>query len=175
MHKTLVRHIMIPLEQYPHVPASATLREAVVELQKCQITVKDRLSLPRTVLVLCHDNRELCGYIRRRDILRGLEPGFLCVQPLDYRRKLFDVQVDPNLAEITFERTARAFREQANRPVRDVMLPIKATIDYDDHVMKAVYEMVDLNVSFLPVLRSGDVVGVVRSVDVLNVIAQIIL
>ena len=47
-------------------------------------------------------------------------------------------------------------RERADRPVRDFMIPIKATIDYDDHIMKAIYEMVDQNTSLLPVLKDGE-------------------
>jgi predicted transcriptional regulator len=54
------------------------------------------------------------------------------------------------------------------------MIPMKATIDHDDHLMKAIYEMVDQNTSLLPVLKDESVVGVVRSVDVLNEIALII-
>jgi predicted transcriptional regulator len=54
------------------------------------------------------------------------------------------------------------------------MIPIKVTIDHDDHIMKAIYELVDQNISLLPVLKDDNVVGVVRSVDVLNEIALII-
>jgi predicted transcriptional regulator len=40
--------------------------------------------------------------------------------------------------------------------------------------MKAIYEMVDRNTSLLPVLESGNVIGVIRSVDVLNEVARIL-
>jgi len=56
----------------------------------------------------------------------------------------------------------------------DFMSPIEATIHHDDHMMKAVYEMVHVNTSLLPVLRDGNVVGVVRAVDVLSEIARIL-
>jgi hypothetical protein len=42
------------------------------------------------------------------------------------------------------------------------VIPIPATIDYD-HIANEMYEMVDL----LPVLKDNDVVGVVRSGDLL--------
>ena len=58
--------------------------------------------------------------------------------------------------------------------VKDFMIPIKATVEYGDHIMKAISEMVDQNVSLLPVLDDDNVVGVVRSVDVLNEIALIV-
>ncbi len=62
-------------------------------------------------------------------------------------------------------------RTRAGRLVKEFMIPIKATIDHDDHLMKAMCEMVDQNTSLLPVLRDDTVVGVVRSVDVLSEIA----
>jgi hypothetical protein len=40
--------------------------------------------------------------------------------------------------------------------------------------MKAIYEMVTMNTSLLPVLKDDNVVGVLRSVEVLNAIAAII-
>jgi predicted transcriptional regulator len=40
--------------------------------------------------------------------------------------------------------------------------------------MKAVYEMVSLNVSLIPVLHGGNLVGVVRSVDVFRELADLL-
>ena len=53
------------------------------------------------------------------------------------------------------------------------MRPIEAILDADDHVMKAVYEMVSLNVSLIPVLHEGQLVGVVRSADVFRELAEL--
>ena len=51
-------------------------------------------------------------------------------------------------------------RRRGDHLVKDYMTPIQATIDDDDHLMKAIYEMVDQNTSLLPVLNGGNVVGV---------------
>jgi signal-transduction protein with cAMP-binding, CBS, and nucleotidyltransferase domain len=69
----------------------------------------------------------------------------------------------------------KGMREQAERPVSDVMMPIQATVDVEDHVMKAIYEMVENNLSLLPVLRDNKVVGVIRSVEVFHEISKLIL
>ena len=106
--------------------------------------------------------------------MRGLEPSFLVSQPLEYRKKLFDVALDPNLSELSYDRSVKGIRAQANRPVTDVMRPIEATIDAEDHVGKAVYEMVSLNVSLIPVLHEGNLVGVIRSVDVFRELADLL-
>lgn len=132
------------------------------------------MSLPRVSLVFDDDFSDLLGLLRRRDIMRGLEPSFLVGGSLDYRRKLFDVKIDPNLSELSHDKIIARIRKRADRLVGEFMLPIKATIDCDDHIMKAMNEMVDQNTSLLPVLEDDRVVGVVRSVDVLSEIALIV-
>jgi CBS-domain-containing membrane protein len=166
--------IMIPLDRYPHIPHWYTLRQAIAELRASQIEVQGRLSLPRAVLVF-NKTYELLGIVRRRDILRGLAPSFLVAGPQDYERRLFDVHVDPNLSDFSSDKMTRAIRAQAERPVSEVMVPIIATVRSDDHLMKIVHEMVKHDLSLIPVLRDGRVVGVVRSVDLLNEISDIVL
>jgi predicted transcriptional regulator len=112
--------------------------------------------------------------LRRRDVMRGLEPRFLVGGSLEYRRKLFDVGIDPNLSELSYDTVIARIRTRANRLVKEFMVPIRATIDCGDHIMKAMNEMVEQNISLLPVLKKGNIVGVVRSVDVLNEIAVIL-
>jgi predicted transcriptional regulator len=166
--------IMIPLDRYPHIPHWYTLRQAIAELRASQIEVQGRLSLPRAVLVF-NKTYELLGIVRRRDILRGLAPGFLVRGSQDYERRLFDVQVDPNLSDFSSDKMMRAIRAQAERPVSEVMVPIIATVRSDDHLMKIVHEMVKHDLSLIPVLKDGRVVGVVRSVDLLNEVSDIVL
>jgi CBS domain-containing protein len=169
----LVKEIMIPLGHYPSVHADDTLKRAVSTMEAAHIEVGHRRSLPRVLLVL-GSRDELVGILRRRDILRGLEPKFLVSQRMEYQKKLFDVAVDPNLSELAFDRMVKGVRGQAERSVREVMLPVAATVDPDDHIMKAVYEMVSLNQSLLPVVRDGRVLGVIRSVDVFHELAQLL-
>jgi len=173
MNEKLVQDLMVPLEEYPCIPDSLTLRDAIMEMS-VQILRKKQLTLPRVALVFDESLSDLLGMLRRRDIMRGLEPRFLASGSLDYRRKLFDVEIDPNLSELSYDKMIAGIRKRADRLVRDFMVPIKATIDCGDHMMKAMYEMVDQNTSLLPVLKEGKVVGVVRSVDVLAELALIV-
>jgi CBS-domain-containing membrane protein len=168
-----VREIMIPVDQYPSVRDRATLREAITVIESAQLEVDDRMSLPRVLLVF-DEIRVLVGYLRRRDIMRGLEPKFLVSQPLEYRKKLFDIAVDPNLSELPYDRVVKGLREQANRPVSDVMCPIETIIDADDHIMKAVYEMVSLDLALIPVVEQQRLVGVIRSVDVFHELIKLL-
>ncbi len=168
-----IRDFMIPVADYPSVRDTATLREVIDVILNAELHVGDKRSLPRVVLVF--DGIDvLVGYVRRRDIMRGLEPSFLVSQPLEYRRKLFDVSVDPNLSEVMYDRVVQGIQSQADRLVSEVMCPLEATIEADDHLMKAVYEMVSLNVSLIPVLDGGQLVGVVRSADVFRELAELL-
>jgi predicted transcriptional regulator len=106
--------------------------------------------------------------------MRGLEPEFLIGQPIESRKSLFDVKVDPNLSELPYDKLLKGIRRQAERPISDVMRPIVATVDFEDHLIKIIYEMVDRGLSTLPVLKGGRVVGVVRSVDAFREIAELL-
>jgi CBS domain-containing protein len=168
-----IRDFMIPLAEYPSVRDSATLREVIDVTLHAELEVGRKRSLPRVILVF--DGIDvLVGYVRRRDIMRGLEPSFLVSQPLEYRQKLFDVSVDPNLSEVMYDRVVQGIQSQAGRLVSEVMRPFEATIEADDHLMKAIYEMVSLNVSLIPVLHEGQLVGVVRSADVFRELAELL-
>jgi CBS-domain-containing membrane protein len=166
--------IMIPLDEYPHIPHWFTLRQAVMELEKAEIIDKTgRRSLPRALLVF-HEGYQLLGIVRRRDILRGLEPKFLRMMPLPERRKLFDIDVDINLIDLSSGKVANAMREQAEQKVSEVMQTITTTVQFDDHLAKIIYKMITQDLNLIPVLKDGKIIGVVRSVDVFHEIAGLL-
>ncbi len=173
MGATRVCDVMIPLEEYPHVPDGCTLREAMATLENSGLSRDGRRSLPRGVLVF-DERSQLLGFVRRRDMLRGLEPEFMA-QTFHHPKQPYDLAVDPNLTELSFDRIASAMRERAERPVREVMQPILATVEADDLIIKAVHEMTLKDLSFIPVLRAGKVIGVVRSVELFGEIARLVL
>ena len=165
---------MIPLDEYPHIPYWFSLRQTIAELESAELEIEGKKSLPRWVLVF-DEKYQLMGTVRRRDILRGLEPEFLQKKPLEVRRNLFNVKIDANLSELSYDKMLEGMKKQSERPVSDVMLPIKTTVDYKDHMIKVIYEMVDNNISMIPVLKDDKVVGVVRSVDLLQEIVTMVL
>ena len=165
---------MIPIGDYPSVIPENTLREAIIKMEQSQLEMEGRKSLPRVLLVL-EATGELAGTVRRRDIMRGLEPKHLVTQPLNYRKKLFDVSIDPNLSELSYESMVKGIHEQANQPVRSIMRPIQIALDHDDHIIKGVYEMVGYGMTLLPVLKNSELVGVVRSVELFREMAHIVL
>ncbi len=168
-----VRAIMVPVEDYPCIPDTLAIGDAIIEMT-VQIQQEKQMSLPRLALVFDEEFRDLRGMLRRRDIMRALQPRFLLSSSLKYQRKLFTVDVDPNLSELSFGKMIAGLRKRAAIQVKDVMKPISATIDHTNHIMKAMCEMVDHDTSLLPVIEDDKVVGVVRSVDVLRELALVI-
>jgi len=167
-----VEELMLPLDSYPHITTETTLAEAAKVLKASRIEFGGHVSLPRWLLVFSPEG-QLIGSLRRRDIMRGLEPKFLLNEPLDYRKKLFDVKLDPDLSELSYDQLVKEVRGQAKRPVKKVMKPLQVTIHHDEHLIKAIYEMVSYGVSLLPVLKERRVVGVLRSVEVFNALTTI--
>jgi CBS domain-containing protein len=174
MELKMAGEIMIPLEKYPHILDNATLREAIIAMDKAAIVTEGRVTAPRVVLVFNLAD-QLLGQVRRRDILRGLEPGFLERHQIKSRHATFDIKADPNLSILSYDSMVKGIQEKAGHPVSGVMKPIPATVDYHDHLMRVINVMVEYDSSHLPVLRDGRVCGLVRSVDVMHELAQSIL
>ena len=165
--------IMVSLDKYPQVRHDATLRDAVTVMVESSIDIGDKRSLPRALLVT-NNKGEIIGIVRRRDLFRGLEPKFLHTMPMSHRRQLFDIQLDPNLIDLSSGRVAKAIREQSKHPVSDVMSPITETVDFEDHLAKIIYLMVHKNRALIPVLKNRKVIGVVRTVDAFNEIHHLL-
>jgi len=168
--------LMIPLDEYPHVPYWFSLRQVMAVMEKSQVhhDTHGRQSPSRYVLVF-DEAYKLLGITRRRDILRGLELHYLAQTGPEPSPVASGGKTDSQRPETSSEKLTEGIREQAERPVSDVMLPIQATVDYEDEVMKVISKMVGHNISMLPVLKEDRVVGVIRSVEVFHEIANLIL
>ena len=174
MSTKLAEDIMVPLEKYPHISHWFTLRQALKYIEEAELDVNRRKSLPRALLVF-DEHQHLLGILRRRDILRGLEPNFLKTMSIPVRKGLFDIEVDENLVDLSTGKIGEAIQEQAERLVSEVMSPIIATVNSDDHLAKLIHKILSRNVSLLPVLKDGKVIGVVRTVDIMHEIADLVL
>jgi predicted transcriptional regulator len=130
---------------------------------------------PCRVLLVFDEKYQLLGTVRRRDILRGLEPEFLSNLVMEERKQFFDSKTDQQSKHSNIEKLKESILERSQRPVSDIMLIIKATVNYDDHIIRVVYEMVDNNVSVIPVLKDNRVVGALRSEDVFHEVAKLLL
>ncbi len=173
MKTKTAKDIMIPLKEYPHVSLHASLVEVMEVVAHTKIDFMGRQSLPRSVVVYDEDYR-LCGMARCRDILRGLRPNFSPTRSSDFQGRIFDVTIDPDLMDLSFESLADGIEVRAKRCVSDVMIPIKETVEFDDNIVKVIHKLVENNLGVMPVMKNKKVVGVVRGVDVLHLVRKLL-
>ena len=160
-----VKDLMIPLEDYPHIPSWFTLRQAMAVVREAAVKFEGAFE-PRAMLVF-DDKYQLMGILTIRDIITGLEPRFLQETSL--------VEMDPNLTVLTGDLLGPNMKEHSQRLVSEVMSPIKATVDGSAPVAKALYLMIKENVGLMPVIQAGKVAGMIRLSDLFNEIAQVVL
>ena len=160
-----VKDLMIPLEDYPHIPYWFTLRQAMAIVREAAIKYEGQFE-PRAVLVF-DEKYQLLGILTLRDIIKGLEPRFMQETRL--------VKGDPNLAVLMGDLFGPGLKEASQKPVSDVMSPIKVTIQGSDPVAKAVFLMVKENVGLMPVIQEGKVAGMLRLSDLFGEISKMVL
>jgi CBS domain-containing protein len=168
--------LMIPIEEYPWVGPDAPLRDAMALLDAPRFDIvasSGSLSVPWVVLVI--DDHQMVGMLRRRDMIRGLGPWAARRARKEGKQHLFPIQLDPEVLELSRPAVAKSFRERASTPVRDHMLPVETTVDHDESIDKVIEQMVIHDVSLVPVLEGGRVVGVMSSVDVFYEVSRIVL
>ena len=160
-----VKELMIPLEDYPHIPYWFTLRQAMAIVREAAVKFEGSFE-PRSVLVF-DEKYQLMGILTLRDIIKGLEPKFLQESAL--------VKMDPSLTVLLGDLFGPKIKEQAQRPVSEVMTPIKVTVNAQDPVAKALFLMIKENVGMMPVMQDNKVAGMVRLSDLFNEISKLVL
>jgi CBS-domain-containing membrane protein len=164
MPKT-AKDLMIPLEDYPHIPYWFTLRQAMAIVREAVLKFEGQFE-PRAVLVF-DEKYQLLGILTLRDIIKGLEPKFLHETSL--------IKADPGLAVLLGEFFGPRMMEQSHRPVSEVMSPIKETVNADEPIIKPLYFMIKENLGLIPVMEAGRVMGILRLSDLFAEISRIVL
>jgi CBS domain-containing protein len=160
-----VKELMIPLEDYPHIPYWFTLRQAMAIVREAAIKFEGSFE-PRAVLVF-DEKYQLMGILTLRDIIKGLEPRFMQETAL--------VKADPNLTVLLGDLFGPGMREASQKPVSEFMSPIKVTIQANDLLAKAIFMMIQENVGMMPVIQDNKVTGMVRLSDLFKEISDMVL
>lgn len=163
-HKT-AKDLMIPLEEYPHIPYWFTLRQAMAIVREAAIKYEGQFE-PRAVLVF-DEQYQLMGILTLRDIITGLEPKFL--------QETMLIKMDPSLTVLMGDFCGPKMKEQSQRPVSEVMSPIKVTVNAEDPITKPLYLMIKENAGLIPVMQGGKVAGMLRLSDLFGEISKMVL
>jgi Mg/Co/Ni transporter MgtE len=167
-----VKDVMIPLVDYPHIPFWFSVRQAIAMI-KAAAAEPDAKIEPRFLLVF-DEKYQLLGSLGFKELLMGIEPRFL-KRPEAAHVQGAQPGPDPLLGMLWKDLCGRSCQEEANKPVKDVMTPVKATVKADDPVVKAAYAMVQAGLEIMPVLENNKVAGIVRLDDVFKEITRVVL
>ena len=121
---------------------------------------------PRAVLVF-DEKYQPMGMLALRDIFKGLEQRVM--------EETGMAEADPNFAVLMGDLFGPGMREASQKPVREVMSPIKVTVHGQDPIAKAIFLMIQKNVGLLPVIQNGKVAGIVRGSDLFIEITHLVL
>ena len=154
-----VKDLMIPLEDYPHIPYWFTLNQAVIIVREAAIKYEGSFE-PRAVLVF-DEKYHLLGILTLKDIVRGLEADLLG----GFGGSALSWQ----------ELVGLKLQEQAEKQVSEVMSPFKVTVSISDSLVKALALMLQENVERIPVLEGDKVVGLIRLADLFKEISGALL
>lgn len=166
-----VRDLMVDVFEFPHIPHWFTIRQAMGVMRKSFIE-SEKCIYPQVVLVF-DEKYNIMGTFTARELIKGLEPKLKQVKIKDA-----DIAVVDDDTLITFE--ARMFSEEvkknAEKPVSEIIVPVKAFASPDDSAVKASIMMVHYNLAVLPVLENKQkLVGVVRMLEAFEEITNIVL
>jgi len=165
-----VAELMIPLEDYPHIPYWFTLRQAMAIVREAAIKF-ERTFEPRSMLVF-DEKYHLLGILTQRDILRGLAPKFVqgAVGKLPA-----DFDLDSAVAVLEADLSGSRVKESSETAVSEVMSPIEVTVNTGDSLAKALFLMVKEDLGRMPVMQDKKVVGIIRLSDLFQEISNFVL
>jgi DNA-binding NarL/FixJ family response regulator len=164
-YRKQVKDLMIPLEDYPHIPYWFTVRQSMAIVREAAIKFEGSFE-PRAVLVF-DEKYQLMGMLTLRDIIKGLEPKFAKDAGL--------VKADPSLAVLMGDMFGPGMKEASQKPVSEVMSPIRVTVNGEDPITKALFLMIQENVGMMPVLLDNKIVGMVRMNELFKEISTVVL
>lgn len=177
MEEKKVSEVMLPLEEYATIPAGSTVKEALIALNKAQLGLTYDRHHHRAILVLDRSG-EVLGKLTHLSILGSLEPRLL--ESVDIQ-SLDRAGLTPEFVESMQESylllnaglevlCARA----AGLQVEDAMVPAVHSVDVDAPLGEAIHVAVREHVQSLLVTRAGKVVGILRTSDVFEEVADLI-
>jgi CBS-domain-containing membrane protein len=166
----LARDFMIPIEEYPHIAASSSICDAM-QLMHSSLAAPRKY---RTILVT-NESQHMLGYLSLHDLIRAVGPRYLRKEAPDYKGHQPFQGISNDLSALSLiwqEGFSVKIREEAKKPVKEMMTLIERTVSPEDPFAKCVYLMLVQDELMIPVVEKDKVVGVIRQVDIFELIAE---
>lgn len=159
------KELMVPISEYPVVYDTDSIKDAIMVLKEHFVNGTGH----RSLLVLSKTKKinnedELVGIVTIRDILHAI------------KRKIMAYDIDElySMSWALFFRH-EYLRETTAEKTGDIIKPlVHAYIQTGEDVSVAIRKMMTKNVNILPVFEGNKVVGILRAVDILDYIAEML-
>ena len=164
---------MVPLDEYPVVDASATVLDAVIQLEESRRNMGTGRQ-PFQAVLIADDRGNIIGKMGQLSLLKALEPGRRISVDRDTLDKAW---VGDTVIETALDHM-RAFQYEftemcqgaASLPVHQVMHPIREHIDVGASVGEVIHRMVAWQTLSLLVTDRDRPVGLVRLSDLCDAV-----
>jgi len=159
--ETQVKELMVNIFDYPHVPYWFSIGQAI---QLVKMSTAGHGERPDPVVILVFDEKyNLVGTLDRHDLLRGLGPELWRSAP-----EASDLQADESDDSLAGDFRSEA-EQKVERPVSEVMVPVRYFVEPDDLVTRAALLMVRHDLLLLPILEGKKkFVGLIRMAEVFD-------
>jgi CBS domain-containing protein len=170
-----VKDVMLPVSEYAVVSEDATLREALLALDKAQRELPAGRQPHRAVLVVDR-NKNVVGKAGQLTFLKALEPKYSVLGDMDM---LARAGVPPeslasimdNLGFWQDSISANCLRAKSTK-IKDFMVPATECIDEDAPLTDAIHKILMAQTLSILVTRKGEVIGILRVSDLFSEIAD---
>lgn len=165
-----VRDFYVPLTDYPHIESSSSVCKAMMMMYS-NLTEGQKF---RSILVT-DEKQHLMGYLSLRDLIRAVGPEYLRKKAPQIKGHQPFQLIEQDLTDLSLiwqEGFTDKIREEAKRPVAEVMTLFGKTVKLDDPFAKCVHMMLTDDLVILPVVEDDKVLGVVRLVEAFDLIAD---
>ena len=162
----VVKDLVIPLENFPHLVETQTLHDAVAEL--ISYTCGEYGRVRYAELLVFNDRNQLSGRVTLQDILLSLDPRLKEAS----RIKEFEGKSSqfPDLTILWEDSFFVECTKWSHIRIKDLMSPIKHIVKGGDPVLKALAIMINTKFTVLPVVDEGRIIGVIRLKEIFTAI-----
>jgi hypothetical protein len=174
-----VKELMVPLEDYATVPSGVTLLEAILALEKAQMTLDPTMHKHRAILVLDESGKAV-SKMTMKSILAALEPNYGKVEGTEvlersgYSPDLIKSMLEDNSL---WAKPLQFVRERAAKlkVVDFIQIPSETEYIHENATLgEAVHQFIVSPYHSLLVTRDGEVVGILRLSDAFTKVCDII-
>lgn len=163
-HDEKVRDVMIPIEEHPRIPYNSTIGEALIE-------IRDYLQKGYRHVLVFDERFRLVSILSLRDILKSMMPEYLG-DKIVTKYEGYGLPDDSSLSILWQESFFTKCKQLSERPVSEILTPVKITVEADMPVMRALYLMLREDVNMLPVVHDNIVIGVIRMTNILDMVLK---